>query len=255
VLATSSAGNSIYIRSRHTRLLVDAGLSRKEIVQRLGAIGEDAERLDGVLVTHEHSDHVCGLPALSRGLGCRVPVYLTRLTAPAIEWNGAAPPLVEFQAGASFSIGDIAIQSFTTPHDAADPVGFTFETAGLKVGLAMDLGYLPDSIKFHLRGAQLVVLESNHDVEMLKVGPYPWQVKQRVMGRKGHLSNDAVSDFIRQEMDGAVETLLLGHLSEQNNHPALVRLAAEMALAERGASGVRLVVVEPKSQTEIYTLG
>jgi phosphoribosyl 1,2-cyclic phosphodiesterase len=188
VLASSSSGNCTFVGTGRTRLLIDAGLSRKEAFARLTAIGEDPESLTAVLVTHEHTDHVSGLIPLTRN--GRLPVYITSLTAPTIPWDDCQPVVETFQAGAGFTIGDITVHSFTIPHDAIDPVGFTFHVEGFKIGVATDLGYMPDSIKWHLRGSDLLVLESNHDLEMLKVGPYPWSVKQRVMGRKGDLSND-----------------------------------------------------------------
>jgi len=231
---------------------VDAGLSKRDITARLEAIGEQAENLNAILITHEHSDHVCGLVALAKQL--HVPIYITRLTAPAIPWGEYIPKLDCFQAGATFTVGDIDVDSFTVPHDAIDPVGFCFRAQGIKIGVVTDLGYVPDSIKFHLRGADLLVLESNHDLEMLKVGPYPWSVKQRVMGRKGHLSNDIVSDFIREDLDSTISTLVLGHLSEHNNHPEIVRVMGERALDRSGRTlFTRLVVAEPKQQTEVFT--
>ena len=233
-------------------MLVDAGLSKRDVLARLAAIGESAESLDAILISHEHSDHVSGLVALARQLD--IPVYITRLTAPSIPWGEYTPKLDCFQAGASFTIGDLDIDSFTVPHDAIDPVGFCFRAHGIKVGVVTDLGYVPDSIKFHLRGADLLILESNHDLEMLKVGPYPWSVKQRVMGRKGHLSNEVVSDFIWRDLDSSVSTLVLGHLSEHNNHPEIVRSMAERALDRaRRSLFTRLVVAEPKGQTEVFT--
>ena len=192
-----------------------------------------------------------GLPVILKKLP-HATAFLTRLTAPAIDWNGKPHPRIEaYQAGTRFTIGDLEVASFTIPHDAIDPVGYTVSSQGIKIGLAMDLGYLPDSVKYHLSGSHLMVLESNHDLDMLKVGPYPWSVKQRVMGRKGHLSNDIVSDFIRDDLDGGVQTLLLGHLSEHNNHPEIVRLVASQALERRGAS-TRLVVAEPRRQSEVF---
>ena len=182
MLASSSSGNATFIRTERTRLLVDAGLSKRDVLARLAAIGEPAESLDAILISHEHSDHVSGLVALARHLD--IPVYITRLTAPSIPWGEYTPKLDCFQAGASLTIGDLDVDSFTVPHDAIDPVGFCFRADGIKVGVVTDLGYVPESIKFHLRGADLLILESNHDLEMLKVGPYPWSVKQRVMGRK-----------------------------------------------------------------------
>ncbi len=231
---------------------MDVGLSKRDVVARLAAIGEAAESLDAILISHEHSDHVSGLVALARQLN--VPVYITRLTAPSIPWGEFTPRLDCFQAGTSFTIGDIDIDSFTVPHDAIDPVGFCFRAQGIKVGVVTDLGYVPASIKFHLRGADLLILESNHDLEMLKVGPYPWSVKQRVMGRKGHLSNEVVSDFIRDDLDSSISTLVLGHLSEHNNHPEIVRAMGERALDRTGrALFTRLVVAEPKGQTEVFS--
>lgn len=251
VLASGSSGNCTFIATERTRLLVDAGLSAREIERRLAASGERLDRLDAILITHEHSDHVAGLPVLSRKL--RRPVYLSELTAPAICWNGEPPPIASFRAGSRFVIGDIEIASFSLPHDAVDPVGFCLHARGLKIAIITDLGYIPDSIRFHAHGADLLLLESNHDLEMLKVGPYPWSVKQRVMGRHGHLSNDAVAQFIRNDLDPATHTLVLGHLSEHNNHPDLVRLVAQQALEKRGLR-TRLVVAEHGCQSEVFKL-
>jgi len=252
VLASSSSGNSTFIRTDRTRILVDAGLSKRDVVARLAVIGETAENLDAILVTHEHSDHVSGLVSLAKQLD--IPIYITRLTAPAIPWGEYTPKLDCFQAGTTFQIGDIDVDSFTVPHDAIDPVGFCFRSQGIKIGVVTDLGYLTESIKFHLRGTDLLLLESNHDLEMLRTGPYPWSVRQRVMGRKGHLSNDMVSDFIRREMDTTVTTLLLAHLSEHNNHPPRVEFLASEALSKAKRSlFTRLVVAEPKKQTEVFT--
>jgi phosphoribosyl 1,2-cyclic phosphodiesterase len=256
VLATGSSGNCTFVGTESTRILIDAGLSAKETCERLVSIGEDPEKLDAILVTHEHSDHVSGLAVLTRWIRKKtkrsVPVFLTRLTAPSIDWNGAAHDAVEaFQAGTRFYIGDLTVSSFTIPHDAVDPVGYTVAADGIKVGLAMDLGYLPDSVKWHLRGSRLLLLESNHDLDMLKVGPYPWSVKQRVMGRRGHLSNDVVSEFIRDGLDHQVHTLLLGHLSEHNNHPEIVRLVASQAIDGRCLE-TKLVVAEPRRRSDVF---
>lgn len=248
VLSSSSAGNATFLASGRTRILIDAGLSRKEITRRLGLIGEDPANLDAILVTHEHTDHISGLPLIARAH--KVPVYLSHLTAPAIPWGDASPRLELFSAGTGFSIGDIQVASFTIPHDAADPVGFCFQVRDMKIGLVTDLGYLPDSVRFHIRDCHLLVLESNHDLEMLKVGPYPWHVKQRVMSRMGHLSNESVSDFIHEELSGSTQTLVLSHLSEHNNHPEIVRLVAGQALERRGLP-TRLVIAEPRQLSEV----
>jgi phosphoribosyl 1,2-cyclic phosphodiesterase len=254
VLASSSSGNSTLVATERTRLLIDTGLSRKETFERLSAAGTAPESLTAILITHEHSDHIAGLHTIAKKLD--IPIYVSRLTAPAIFGEGTqwaeqtyTPKLEMFAAGSTFTVGDIDVTSFTIPHDAADPVGFSFQAEGIKVGIATDLGYMPDSIRFHLRGCDLLLLESNHDLNMLKVGSYPWALKQRIMGRNGHLSNDVACSFIREDMDSRTSTLILGHLSAHNNHPVLVRQAAVEAL---GAKSTKLVVAEPAQPTETF---
>jgi phosphoribosyl 1,2-cyclic phosphodiesterase len=252
VLASGSSGNCALVATEKTRVLVDAGLSFKELSKRLASIGEQPGCIDAVVITHEHSDHISGLARFARRVPS-APVFMTRLTAPAVDWDGAAPAIEPFQAGASFAVGDIEIDSFTIPHDAIDPVGFCFRAQGVKIGLVTDLGYMPDSIKFHLRGSQVLLLESNHDLDMLKVGPYPWAVKQRVMSRNGHLSNEVMGDYVSHEFDSSATALILGHLSEHNNHPEIVRMVAQQALDRRGLA-TQLVVASQKQPTEVFRL-
>ncbi len=232
-------------------MLVDAGLSRREIARRLSAIGEDIHRLDAILVTHEHSDHTSGLAALAKAEEGKLPVYVTRGTSRYLDWGEYAPRLETFQAGCGFTIGDFDVTSFTIPHDAADPVGYTLGAEGIKIAIATDLGYIPDSLRFHLRNTDLLLLEANHDLEMLRVGPYPWSVKQRVMSRRGHLSNKVACGFIENDLDSRVSTLVLGHISEHNNHPELVRNLGLKALDGRSLF-TKLFVAEPGVQSEVF---
>ena len=289
MLASGSKGNSTLVSSSRTRILVDAGLSCRELLKRLQMADEDPAAIDALLITHEHQDHVQGVAVLARKLG--VPVYFTQATHRAwmrgmmpqkrltyAAWlaqrqqdlarkqavlladesapgthNGpcaegppeASPeetrpedpcrlPGVEyFAAGTGFLIGDIAITPFTIPHDAADPVGFVFEADGVRMAIATDLGYMPPNVKMAIRNCDVLMLESNHDLEMLRDGPYPWSVKQRVMSRVGHLSNEAASDFLEKNYDGNASYVVLAHLSECNNLPALARVTAERALRDR----------------------
>lgn len=240
VLASGSRGNCSVLASSRTRILVDAGLSCREIFRRMNLAGDHALNLSAVIVSHEHSDHVGGLDVLARKLN--IPVYMTGATYQAWQrWardkrdgvKAALARIESFEAGRSFTVGDIAVSPFTIPHDAADPVGFTFRTEGVKVGIVTDLGYMPASVAHNIRGCDGLVIESNHDVEMLRGGPYPWVVKQRVMSRVGHLSNEALAQFFASDYDGSAAFLVLAHLSEQNNHPDLARTAAERALAPR----------------------
>ena len=204
-----------------------------------------------MLVTHEHSDHVSGLPAVCRHRARPIAAYVTHGTAQYVDWGESPPPIERFQAGIRFTVGDLDIQSFTIPHDAADPVGYTITSAGVKVAFATDLGYIPDSLHVHFRRTDMLILESNHDIEMLRVGPYPWSVKQRVMSRRGHLSNEVAARFIRDGLDGTVSTVFLGHISEHNNHPELVRNLALKALSGRELF-TRLVVAEPGGPSEVF---
>jgi len=239
VLASGSRGNCAIVSSTSTRILLDAGISCRETFKRIKALGEDPYSFSAILITHEHSDHVYGLRVLARKT--KIPVFMTGATHQAWarsvrDQHGERPKLEKleaFSSGRRFQIGDIAVTPFTIPHDAADPVGFTFRAEGVKVGFATDLGYMPASICDHLRGCDVLVLESNHDLEMLRGGPYPWAVKQRVMSRVGHLSNEALAEFFANDYDGEAAYVVLAHLSEQNNHPAIARGAAEKALGAR----------------------
>ena len=156
-------------------------------------------------------------------------------------------------AGDKFTIGDIEVTPFSVPHDAADPVAFTFEAEGLKIGVVTDLGYVPEHVKQHLRGCHCLLFESNHDIEMLRVGPYPWFIKQRVMSRHGHLSNDSTAEFLAEAYDGGAQVLVLAHLSEINNHPEIVRLSALQALARRtSGSAPELHLASQSQPTKVF---
>lgn len=296
VLASGSRGNCTVVSTSRTRVILDAGLSCREIVKRMRLSGEEPEDLDAILITHEHSDHIQGLSVLARRWN--VPVYATQAThaawkrcvtprprmsfqawlesrqqasisaaaeisppdtaeasdeshgppahnAPTASTEELFPtdpacsdpaflPCVEyFRAGISFQIGDISVMPFTIPHDAADPVGFVLEADGLRIAIATDLGYLPPNVRMHLKRADLLMIESNHDVEMLRDGPYPWAVKQRVLSRVGHLSNEALGDYLANDYDGGARFVVLAHLSESNNLPELARISAERALENK----------------------
>jgi len=241
ILASGSSGNITLLETARTRLLVDCGLGKRETLARLAAAEITLDQLDGILVTHEHTDHCNGLPQM---LGLwKAPLYVTEPTFDALK--RVLPERLEkrlrgvetVRAGQHFTIGDIDVHAFAIPHDAADPVGFTFRADGVKMAIVTDLGYMPELVKVHLRDADCLVLESNHDLEMLKVGPYPWVVKQRVLSRTGHLSNHAVSEYLAdpEGFDGRARYLVLAHISQENNNPDVVRICAEQALACRPA--------------------
>jgi phosphoribosyl 1,2-cyclic phosphodiesterase len=241
ILASGSSGNITLLETERTRLLVDAGLGKRETLARLAAVERTVEHVDGILITHEHTDHCNGLPQM---LGLwKAPLYVTEPTMEAMqrilpETLGKRLRGVEhIQAGQSFSIGDIDVHAFSIPHDAVDPVAFTFRTNGTKVAICTDLGYLPNHVKVHLRGTHCLILESNHDLDMLKVGPYPWVVKQRVLSRTGHLSNHAVSEYLADPecFDAIARYLVLAHVSQENNNPDTLRISAEEALSRRPA--------------------
>jgi phosphoribosyl 1,2-cyclic phosphodiesterase len=239
VLASGSRGNSAIVSSSRTRILVDAGISCRETFKRVNAAGDDPRALSAILITHEHADHVYGLLVLARKLN--IPVFMTGATHQAWARSvrdaiGERPELAKlevFSAGRCFYIDDIAITPFTIPHDAIDPVGFTFRAEGVKVGIATDLGRMSANVRDTLRGCDVLVIESNHDIEKLRIGPYPWSVKQRVGSPTGHLSNERLAEFFSTDYDGSASYIVLAHLSEQNNDPELARRAAEKALGPR----------------------
>jgi phosphoribosyl 1,2-cyclic phosphodiesterase len=241
ILASGSSGNLTLLETERTRILVDAGLGKRETLARLAAVGKDIDELDAVLITHEHTDHCNGLPQV---LGLwKAPLYVTEPTMDALQrilpdtFRKRLRRAEMIEAGQRFIIGDIDIHAFAIPHDAADPLAFTFRTNGSKVAVCTDLGYMPELVKVHLRETDCLILESNHDLDMLKVGPYPWVVKQRVLSRTGHLSNHAVSEFLADAdgFDSRARYLVLAHISQENNNPDLVRLSAEEALSRRPA--------------------
>jgi phosphoribosyl 1,2-cyclic phosphodiesterase len=228
VLGSGSKGNCTLLATEKTRLLIDAGLNRKETYARLAAVGEPTDGFDALIISHEHTDHVNGLRLLA--LDLKAPVHISPATREVLRWDPKIRGVEPFTAGRKFAVGDIEITPFAIPHDAVDPVAFTFETQGIKIGLVTDLGYIPEVVKQRVKGCHCLIFESNHDLEMLKVGPYPWYVKQRVMSRQGHLSNNATAGFLTEDYDGGAQVLVLAHLSETNNHPEIARLTAQEAL-------------------------
>jgi len=242
ILGSGSSGNSTLVESSTTRVLVDAGFNRKETLRRLAALGASVDSVNGIFISHEHSDHVSGLANLSRSWNA--PVYISAGTY--AEYQRLYPReeveklrgVETLQLSRQFQVGNIEVTAFSIPHDAADPVGFTLRAEGFKISIVTDLGYIPAHVREHLRGSDLLVLESNHDLEMLKVGPYPWHIKQRVMSRTGHLSNHAVSEYLADDegFDARARWLVLAHLSENNNNPDLARLSAEEALGRRAGA-------------------
>lgn len=231
VLGSGSKGNCTLVATDTTRVLVDAGFNRRETFARLAAIGERTEGFDAILISHEHSDHITGLRLLASTW--RVPVFITRLTRQALIGDAKNAVFEFITPGEKFTIGDIEVTPFSISHDAVDPVAFTLESQGLKVAVVTDLGFVHEVVKQRVKDCLCLIMESNHDLDMLKIGPYPWHIKQRVMGKHGHLSNVATAGFITDDFDGAAQVLVLAHLSETNNHPEIARLSAEQALAAR----------------------
>jgi phosphoribosyl 1,2-cyclic phosphodiesterase len=264
ILASGSSGNITLLETESTRLLIDAGLGKRETLARLAAVEQSVDHLDGILITHEHNDHCSGLPQM---LGLwKAPLYVTEPTMDALqrtlpETLGKRLRGVEkIQAGQRFCVGDIEVHALRVPHDAVDPVCFTFRANGVKLAILTDLGYMPNHVKVHLRDSDCVVLESNHESEMLKAGPYPWVVKQRVMGQLGHLSNHNVSEYLA-DSDGTIgfderaRYLVLAHLSQENNNPHTARISAQEALnrrpSERAFTGQLLIASQQEALTPI----
>jgi phosphoribosyl 1,2-cyclic phosphodiesterase len=200
--------------------------------RRLEEAGLTLERIDGILLTHGHSDHVAGISSLLRGFG-ETTVYMNAGTREEVPALGVVESWEEFESERQFTVGDFTVEAFDVPHDAAQPVGFSISSNGHAGVIATDLGELNPTIEKHLDSCQWMVLESNHDEELLKIGPYPWELKRRVLGRNGHLSNRALAEFLRDRFDGSAEHLFLAHLSRQNNEPQLAFSAASQAVYDR----------------------
>ncbi len=231
VLASGSSGNAIYVSDGESRLLVDAGLSGVEIQRRMAERGLDPAELTAIVVTHEHDDHIRGAGVLCRRFG--LPVYTSRATGAAAA--GRVKTVADhryFEAGAAFTVGALSLRPFSTSHDAADPAGLVISGAGEKLGIATDLGVATAVVRTHLKGCGLLILEANHDPEMLMSGPYPWPLKQRVRGRAGHLSNEDCRDLIGELTHDGLRHVILAHLSEQNNTPEKAVRAVTPALGE-----------------------
>jgi len=218
VLASGSRGNAIFISDGETSILLDAGLSGIEIERRLKARGLSPQKLDAILVSHEHNDHLQGVGILARRFD--LPVYMNRKTArAALALTGALKDQRFFECGGGFRIGSLAIQPFSVSHDAEDPAGFTITLDGAKIGIATDLGIATAMVKEHLKDCLLMIVEANHDPDMLLEGPYPWPLKQRIKSRRGHLSNSDACRLLRELMHGRLQHVILAHLSETNNTP------------------------------------
>ena len=238
ILGSGSAGNCAYLETPETRLLIDAGLSARQTRRRLAAISRSPESVHGILITHEHSDHISALASLAVKL--RIPVYCNRLTRQAIEAQQQIQLDARlFQTGDSFVLGDVAIDTFSVPHDAYDPVGFLLRTSAGNIGILTDLGHATKLVLERVRPANVLLLETNHDVKMLQDDPYrPWSLKQRILSRHGHLSNEGAADVVEQIMSADLRRLYLGHLSRECNRPELASRVIADRLRRIGASHV-----------------
>jgi phosphoribosyl 1,2-cyclic phosphodiesterase len=221
VLASGSKGNSVLVCSPKTRILVDAGTTCKELVRRLDKTSVEAKRLDALVVSHEHSDHVSAAGVLSRKFN--LPVYATRGTLENLPPNiGELASVTVFGTGRCFDIGDLRIHPFATSHDARESAGFIIEHGGSRLGICTDLGIATNLVKVRLQGCHGLVLEANHDVPTLLDGPYPWFLKQRIRSSHGHLSNEDACNLLDAVYHEKMQHVVFAHLSETNNHPDLV---------------------------------
>jgi len=238
VLGSGSSGNCTYLETPTTKILVDAGFSGKQIAGRLAGIGRSVHDIDAIVLTHEHNDHIAGLNVLCGRGG--LPLYCNRLTAEAIrEGLPGFGNWKLFSTGDPFQIGDLTISSFTVPHDAYDPVGFLVEHADVKIGFLTDLGYCTKMVVERMRQANVLLLETNHDLKMLQDTPKrPWTLKQRIASRHGHLSNVAAARAACDITTERLQHLYLGHLSQECNRPELAHKTVRAALDELGAAHV-----------------
>ena len=239
-LASGSKGNSLFVSCSNSSILIDAGLSGVEMERRLNLLNIDPESLTAIIITHEHSDHIKGAGILSRRY--KLPLYITPKTYGACQSIGKIEDLRFFECGTSFNIDQIQVNPFSISHDAEDPAGLTLEYKNYKIGIATDLGIATSLVKEHLKGSNLLYLESNHDPEMLINGPYPWHLKQRIKGRMGHLSNTDAKILVSELRNDRLKHVILAHLSEENNCP---RKAAREVSEGLNGSNIGLHVAKP----------
>ena len=253
-LASGSSGNCYLVRTPDTAVLVDAGISARQIKLRLEAMGLCLEDISAVLITHEHADHVMALESLAKRTGAAV--CMSRGTYGALDLPLDGERLMLFSAGDSFSVAGLEIRSFPLSHDAAEPVSYSFTAGGRKLVIVTDTGVVTDEIAAEAADADILVLESNHDVNILRVGRYPWFLKMRILGDRGHLSNDAAAQLLlRITQDEAPGTereriILLAHLSQENNFPEMALATVTNELSGRGYIAGKRLLIETLSRTE-----
>jgi len=250
ILSSGSAGNSLYVEAGENKILIDAGLSEKKLRARLALIERDPEDLDAVFVTHEHSDHVKGLGPLCRKYN--TPLYATEGTSKRLNGSvGKIPVWHSIRSGVAVSIGGLTVEPYATSHDAEEPVAFVVHNEGLKLGHMTDLGRVTPEVRTKLQNADALLLEANHDVDMLNAGPYPWSLKKRIQSDVGHLSNEACAELLASVRHPRLQKVVLMHLSETNNHPDIAKITARQALGECPAEMVLALQNEPTELFEI----
>ncbi len=242
MLGSGSSGNTTLVSDGSAHILVDVGLSGRETTRRLREYGLEPDQISAIVVSHEHGDHCRGVGPFAKNLD--IPVFITDGAYSNSDIKLDAGKIRRIAPGDAFEVYGLAFTSFSVPHDSADPLGFVIEKDGIKIGIVLDLGYLSNLVLERLKGCDGIVIESNHDIQMLKVGPYPWALKQRVMSRRGHLSNDSVAQYLANDFDGKAAHVVLAHLSKKNNLPELALLSAQRALEERVNSLVRRTKLE-----------
>lgn len=257
VLASGSSGNSILVSTDHHKILVDAGLSGKSIVSLLNQIGVSGQEIDAILITHEHLDHIRGAGILSRRFD--LPIYANQGT-----WDQMSDCLGKLSEAncqvfdGAFSLGTMDILPFAIPHDAADPIGYVIRVGKDQVGIATDMGQVTSTVLQALKGVTHVVLESNHDLEMLKYGHYPWSLKKRIMSESGHLSNDDAGACVVKLAEFCTPCIYLAHLSKDNNIPELAYLTVKNMIEDYGLTldkDVRLELTFRDRPTDLFRVG
>lgn len=248
-IASGSSGNCLYVGDDNTHILIDAGISGRRIQKGLDSFGVDAGRIDAVLITHEHIDHVAGIGVLARKY--KMPIYGTEATLKEMSGMksvGVIPQelLCPVNPCMRFKIGNIEVEPFRISHDAVDPVSYALTDERRKIGIVTDLGYFDESIVGHLKDSDLLYVEANHDIHMLQVGPYPYYLKQRILGNKGHLCNEMAGRLIKELLGERLKKVILGHLSKENNYPELALETVLLELDSTRASDAYDVCVAPR---------